>query len=467
MHLPITIKQLSKFTTHKDAITTKDGLTDGTVDIVIGTHALLADNIKFKNLGLVVIDEEQHFGVKQKEKLKKLKSNVHILSLSATPIPRTLQMSIIGLRDISIIATPPASRLPIKTNVMKFDPLVIREAILSEKARGGRVFYVTPRIAYLEDIQKKLGEIVPEAKCVIAHGAMSAAQLSEIMNDFYDGKYDVLISTIIIESGVDISIANTIIIDRAELFGLAQLYQVRGRVGRSNMQAYAYMLLSSTKPTKQALERLEAIKSLDTLGAGFSIASYDMDIRGYGNLVGEEQSGYVKDVGIELYQDMLKETIEAMQHETIVEDEWSPALNIGVSLQIPEKYVEDIGLRINLYKRIARLHNNEELEQFAYEMVDRFGPMPEEAMHLFEIMKLKVLAKSLYISKLDCGDKGMVISFRSPLPEEMTKLIIDLMGRNSHTLKLRPDGKLMVLIDCSERRIEVVRGFLEKLKMAE
>lgn len=443
---PINIKQLSKFTNKAEAKVIKENLKNGLVDIVIGTHALLAKDLVFKNLGLVIIDEEQHFGVAQKESLKLLKSNIHILSLSATPIPRTLQMAFADIKSLSLITSPPLDREPIKTFVMPYDAVIIREALLREKMKGGRSFYITPRVMYLDEIAEELTRIVPELKLVIAHGKVVANKLDTIMNDFYDGKFDILVTTNIIESGLDIPMANTIIIDRANMFGLSQLYQIRGRVGRSNSQAYAYLTTNNKKKiTHTAQKKLNIIQSLDMVGAGFSIANHDMDIRGHGNLLGEEQSGHIKEVGIELYQKMLADTIESLRSEVILQEDWSPVINTGVSVQIPEVYIKDITLRLNLYRKIAEINTIEDADLFAVEMADRFGPLPEEAQHLFAIIKLKKYAKLAHISRLDIGEKALVITFRNNRPLDYN-YIIDFIAQDKRA-KLRPDGKLLILIE--------------------
>ncbi|MGB1915768.1 MAG: transcription-repair coupling factor, partial [Paracoccaceae bacterium] len=349
--LPIEIRQLSRFVSKKTADKTRDEIQNGNVDIVVGTHALLAKNIKFKNLGLLIIDEEQHFGVQHKERLKQLRSDIHVLTLTATPIPRTLQLSLSGVRDLSIIATPPVDRLAIRTFISEFDFVTIREALLREKFRGGQSFYVVPRVADLEEIETFLREHVPEVSYVIAHGQMPPGELDNRMNAFYDGKFDVLLATTIVESGLDIPSANTIVVHRAEMFGLAQLYQIRGRVGRSKLRAYAYMTTKArTKLTTASEKRLKVLASLDALGAGFSLASQDLDIRGAGNLLGEEQSGQIRDVGYELYQSMLEETISKIRGGQIdvltsMDNQWSPQINLGVSVLIPETYVSDLDVR--------------------------------------------------------------------------------------------------------------------------
>ena len=339
---PVEVRQLSRFVGAKEAADTKSRMSDGSADIVIGTHALLAKNVRFKNLGLLVIDEEQHFGVSHKERLKALRSDVHVLTLTATPIPRTLQLSLTGVRDLSIIRTPPVDRLAIRTYVSEFDAITIREALLREHYRGGQSFYVVPRVADLPEIEEFLRDQVPEVSYVIANGQMAAGELDDRMNAFYDGKYDVLLATTIVESGLDIPTANTMVVHRADMFGLAQLYQIRGRVGRSKTRAYAYL---TTKPraklTDAAQKRLRVLGSLDSLGAGFTLASQDLDIRGAGNLLGEEQSGQMRDVGYELYQSMLEEAIAKIKAGELeglseADDQWAPQINLGVPVLIPD-----------------------------------------------------------------------------------------------------------------------------------
>lgn len=445
---PMRIEQLSKFTPKKQIKGIKEDLEAGKVDIIIGTHALLAKDVKFKNLGLIIVDEEQHFGVGQKERLKEIKSHAHILTLSATPIPRTLQLSLTGIKDLSIIATPPTDRLPIKTFVAPHDPLTIREAILREYYRGGRVFYVTPRTSYLDSIIEMLKEVVPEVKAQKAHGKIAAGELDAIMNDFYDAKFNVLVSTTIVESGLDIQNANTIIIDRAHMFGLSQLYQIRGRVGRSNAQAFAYLVYPQTSRLSDIAEkRLQILQSFENLGSGFSIASHDMDLRGYGNLVGEEQSGQVKEVGVELYQHMLEEAIKNLKDEVIETEnleEWSPNMNLGVSIQIPDSYIPDSSLRLSLYRRIAAISESQMLEDFAGELIDRFGNLPIEAEHLITIVKLKQMAKSAGIEKLDVGEKGILVTFRNNQPI-YPDAVMNFIAKNIGTVKLRENNKLLIL----------------------
>lgn len=464
--LPIRIAQLSKFTSRADIKSIKQGLAEGTIDIVIGTHALLAKDVGFKHLGLIIIDEEQHFGVGQKEKLKEIKKDSHILTLSATPIPRTLQMSLAGIKDLSIIATPPVDRLPIKTFVLPVDSVTIREAILREFYRGGKIFYVTPRSSYLDSIVEQIKETVPEVKVQKAHGQMGAAELDQIMNDFYDGKFDVLVSTTIVESGLDIQNANTIIVDRANMFGLSQLYQIRGRVGRGNSQAFAYLTYPyGVKLNDVAEKRLQILKSFDALGAGFSIASHDMDIRGYGNLVGEEQSGQIKEIGMELYQHMLEEAVSSLKSGTVEEEEgeWSPVLNIRLSVQIPVSYVPDSGLRISLYRRIAAITDPESLEDFAAELIDRFGPMPEETKHLIDVIRLKHLAKLANIEKMDLGEKAMVVSFKDNSPNFPDK-VMQYVSSNMGYVKFRDNQKLLISCDTAQFGIKEIEKVILALQ---
>src|SRR5688572_29410488 len=343
---PITVRQMSRLVTNKDMAETKDALKAGRVDIVIGTHALLSKSIEFANLGLLIVDEEQHFGVVQKERLKELRGDVHVLTLTATPIPRTLQLALTGIREMSLITTPPVDRLAIRTFVLPYDPVIVREAILREQFRGGQVFYVCPRIEDLDALAERIRKLVPEIKLVVAHGKMSPTQLENAMNAFYDRQYDILLSTNIIESGLDIPNANTMIMHRADMFGLAQLYQLRGRIGRAKLRGYAYLTTPPGKAlTETALRRLEVMQTLDQLGAGFTLASHDLDIRGAGNLLGDEQAGRVREGGVELYQHLLEEAVrEARGTEKVAAQDWTPQINIGMPVLIPESYVQDLNV---------------------------------------------------------------------------------------------------------------------------
>ena len=415
---PLELRQLSRFVGTKESNETREGLARGTVDIVIGTHAVLADQVKFKNLGLLVIDEEQRFGVGHKERLKQMRSDIHVLTLTATPIPRTLQLSLTGVRDLSIIATPPVDRLAIRTYVSEFDTIALREALLREHYRGGQSFFVVPRIRDIPEMESFLRDHVPEVSVVVAHGQMPAGELDDKMNAFYDGKYDVLLATTIVESGLDIPTANTMIIHRADMFGLSQLYQIRGRVGRSKTRAFAYL---TTKPrgklTATAEKRLRVLGSLDSLGAGFTLASQDLDIRGAGNLLGEEQSGQMRDVGYELYQQMLEDAIAKIRsgeaEANLNNDQWAPQINLGVSVLIPAVYVPDLDVRLGLYRRISTLATKVEMEGFAAELIDRFGPLPKEVNTLMLIVRIKAMCRKAGISKLDGGPKGATIQFHN------------------------------------------------------
>jgi transcription-repair coupling factor (superfamily II helicase) len=447
---PLKVRQLSRFVDTKEAKQTKADLAEGTVDIVVGTHALLAESIRFKRLGLVIVDEEQHFGVVHKERLKNLKADVHVLTLTATPIPRTLQLALSGVRDLSLITTPPIDRLAVRTFVTPFDPLVIREALLREHYRGGQSFFVAPRIADLNDAMEFLKATVPEVKPAMAHGQMAPTVLEEVMTAFYERQVDVLVSTNIVESGLDIPTANTLVVQRADMFGLSQLYQLRGRIGRSKARAYAYLTTPAEKKlTDTATRRLEVLQSLDQLGAGFSVASHDMDIRGAGNLLGEEQSGHVREVGIELYQEMLEEAVSSMKdgdEAGSIADEWSPTINLGASVLIPEDYVADLNVRMSLYRRLSAIATREEIDRFAAELIDRFGPLPEEVKHLLEIVFIKQLAKAAGVEKIDAGPKGGTVSFRGNAFAQPLKLV-QFIAQHSGAMKVRPDQKVVVTRD--------------------
>jgi transcription-repair coupling factor (superfamily II helicase) len=418
----IKIAQLSRMVSTSEAKKVKKDLEEGKIDIVIGTHSLLNKNIQFNKLGLLVVDEEQHFGVIQKERLKEIRSAVHILTLSATPIPRTLQMSLNGIKDLSIISTPPIDRIAIRNYVIPYDFVIVREAILREYQRGGRVFFVVPRIQDINLLHEKLSKQIPEVKIEIAHGQMPSANLDKIMNNFYDGKFDVLLSTTIIESGIDIAAANTMIIYKSEYFGLSQLYQLRGRVGRGKIRGYCYFTTKNNKLSEIAKKKLQVIQNLDALGAGFSIASHDMDIRGSGNILGDEQSGHIKETGAELYQSMLNEAINELksnstktnQNEIKLEKEdYITQIKLGISLLIPEEYIEDIATRMNFYKRISNINNQEEREQIYVEIIDRFGKMPQEVENLLQVAYLKNLCKKANIEKLEKNSQGILISFKN------------------------------------------------------
>ncbi|MGJ8622435.1 MAG: transcription-repair coupling factor [Yoonia sp.] len=459
---PVNVRPLSRFVSAKDANLTREGLAKGTVDIVVGTHALLAKGVKFKNLGLLVIDEEQKFGVQHKERLKQLRTDVHVLTLTATPIPRTLQLSLSGVRDLSIIGTPPIDRLAIRTYVSEFDTITVREALLREHYRGGQSFVVVPRISDMAEMEEFLKTQVPEVSYISATGQMAAGELDDRMNAFYDGKYDVLLATTIVESGLDIPTANTMIVWRADMFGLSQLYQIRGRVGRSKTRAYAYL---TTKPrqklTDAAQKRLRVLGSIDTLGAGFTLASQDLDIRGAGNLLGEEQSGQMREVGYELYQQMLEDQINAIrsgQAEGIIDDgQWAPQINLGVPVLIPDDYVPDLDVRLGLYRRLSDLTTKVELEGFAAELIDRFGTLPREVNTLMLVVRIKAMCKRAGIAKLDAGPKGATIQFHND-KFASPKGLVEFIGAQKGMAKVK-DNKIVVRRDWDRERDKIQGAF--------
>jgi len=464
---PFRIAQLSRFVSVKDAAQTKEEMREGRVDIIIGTHAMLAKDIAFKHLGLMIIDEEQHFGVKQKERLKQFRSEVHVLTLTATPIPRTLQLALAGVRELSLITTPPIDRLAVRTFVLPYDPLVVREAIMREHFRGGQVYYVCPRIEDLAELESSLRELVPEVKFVTAHGRLGAGALEDVMTAFDAGQYDVLLATNIVESGLDIPNANTLLIHRADMFGLSQLYQLRGRVGRGKQRGYAYF----TYPVQQALsetaqKRLEVIQTLDQLGAGFQLASHDMDIRGSGNLLGEEQSGHIREVGVELYQQMLEEAVAAARAGGVEQgrQDWMPQINLGVPVLIPETYVADLHVRLGLYRRVAELADQSEIDAFAAELSDRFGRLPEEVENLLHVIAVKQICKQAQIERVDVGPKGAVLTFHNNQFSDPLKLITWL-NQQSGTAKMRPDQKLVLVRawDAPDERLRGLRQSLNQL----
>jgi transcription-repair coupling factor (superfamily II helicase) len=465
--LPVKVAHASRLVSNKDLAEVKEGLKTGTIDIVVGTHALLGKQIEFKRLGLLIIDEEQHFGVGHKERLKKLKEDVHVLTLSATPIPRTLQLALTGVRELSLITTPPVDRLAVRTYIAPFDPVIIRDALRRERYRGGQSFYVAPRISDLDDIAEFLREAVPELTFAKASGQLPPGELEDIMSAFYEGKYDVLLSTAIVESGLDLPNANTLIVHRADMFGLAQLYQLRGRVGRSKARAYAYFTIPVGKVlTEAADKRLKVLQSLDSLGAGFSLASHDLDIRGAGNLLGEEQSGHIREVGFELYQSMLEEAVASMKGGDLEAEteQWSPTISLGTSVLIPEAYVADLQLRLGLYRRLSTLETREEIDNFASELIDRFGPLPEEVEHLLDVMEIKGLCRQAGVAQVDAGPRGAVVAFyRSQFanPEGLIQFVQASRG----LIKVQPDQKLVFRAewDLPAQRLKGVRGFIGEL----
>ena len=443
---PIEIGRLSRLVPPKEAKETREGIAAGKTDIVIGTHAILAKGVEFKNLGLVIVDEEQRFGVTHKERLKSLRSDVHVLTLTATPIPRTLQMAMSGLRELSVIQTPPVDRLAVRTYVMPWDPVVVREALLREHYRGGQTYFVAPRVADLPDLEQFLRDEVPEVNFVTAHGQMAPTEVEEKMSAFYDRKYDVLLSTTIVESGLDIPSANTLIVHRADRFGLAQLYQLRGRVGRAKTRAYSYLTTPATRTVTEAADkRLQVLANLESLGAGFQLASHDLDIRGAGNLLGDEQSGHIKEVGFELYQSMLEEAIlEARSGGKLKADEgFSPQITVDAPILIPDEYVPDLDLRMGLYRRMNEFEAPAEIEPFAAELIDRFGRLPAEVDNLLKVIEIKLNCRKACVVKLDIGAKGALVHFHNNHFPDLEGLIA-YVQRLKGTAKLRPDSKLVI-----------------------
>ncbi|AKM07141.1 transcription-repair coupling factor [Pelagerythrobacter marensis] len=445
---PLRIGRLSRLVPAREMAETREGLAAGQVDIVVGTHAILSKTTKFRDLGLVIVDEEQRFGVTHKEKLKQLRADVHVLTLTATPIPRTLQMAMSGLRELSTIQTPPVDRLAVRTYVMEWDDMVMREALLREHHRGGQSFIVVPRISDMEQVSDWLHEHVPEVKFVAAHGQMSATEIEERMSAFYEGKYDVLLSTTIVESGLDLPSANTIIIHRADIFGLAQLYQLRGRVGRAKLRAYAYLTYEKDVALSEVAEkRLKVLGDLDSLGAGFQLASHDLDIRGAGNLLGDEQSGHIREVGFELYQSMLEDAILAAKAGDAGlergDGPLSPQITVDAPIMIPEDYVPDLAVRMALYRRLNDAKDKAEIEAMAAEMIDRFGPLPDATANLVKLIEIKHQAIEANISKIDVGARGTLVTFHNDDFPDPAGLLA-YVERLKDTAKLRPDMKLVI-----------------------
>ncbi len=467
--LPVTVAQLSRMVTAKEANAVRKGLAEGTINIVVGTHALLAKSVAFADLGMLIVDEEQHFGVAHKERLKQMRADVHVLTLTATPIPRTLQLALTGVREMSLIATPPVDRLAVRTFIMPFDSVVVREAIQRERFRGGQIFCVVPRIEDLGRMAERLAEIVPEARTVQAHGRLAPTELERVMTEFGDGRYDILLSTNIVESGLDMPAVNTLIIHRADMFGLGQLYQLRGRVGRGKQRGYAYLTWPQMHKLSAAAEkRLTVMQTLDALGAGFTLASHDLDIRGAGNLLGEEQTGHIREVGIELYQQMLEDAvseIRAGEGRKRAEDrDWTPNISLGLPVLIPETYVTDLPARLGLYRRIGALASDAETEAMAAELTDRFGPLPAEVENLLQVVALKRACRTVGVEKLDAGPKGMVLGFRGNAFSNPAGLVAWLSSKGG-TMRLRPDHKLAIVRDMDlAERLRMARDTLGRLQ---
>ncbi|MFM8455078.1 MAG: transcription-repair coupling factor [Gammaproteobacteria bacterium] len=466
---PIRIAQLSRFKTKKEQSLAIEELAAGKIDIVIGTHKLIQADIQYKHLGLVIIDEEHRFGVRQKDQFKALRANVHMLTLTATPIPRTLNMALSGIRDLSIIATPPARRLSVKTFVRPYESALISEAIQRELHRGGQVYYLHNSVDTIQNCFEKLEKLLPEAKIALAHGQMRERELERIMSDFYHKRFNVLICTTIIETGIDIPTANTIIIERADKFGLAQLHQLRGRVGRSHHQAYAFCLLpAEQKIGPDAQKRLEALEQLEDLGSGFTLATHDLEIRGAGELLGDEQSGRMQEIGYQLYMDMLERAVKALQQgEAFTPESMSQNKTLEIDIQIPafipQAYVPDVNTRLVLYKRISSMVSEQDLVNLRFEFEDRFGVLPKAAENLFNLGHLRLFAESLKVAKIDGGDKSLRIEFKSNPLIDIKKLIA-LVQTQSRIYQLDPLQRLKIIKETApENRIEVLRNTLQAL----
>lgn len=460
------IALLSRMVSTKEADRVKEDLSAGKVNIIIGTHSLLSEKIQFKNLALLIVDEEQKFGVKQKERLKQIKENVHVLTLTATPIPRTLQMALTGVRELSLITTAPIDRLAVKTFILPYDPVVIRDALMREHYRGGQSFYVCPRIADIAELEKDLRALVPELKIVVAHGQMSAEEMEDRMSAFYEGAFDILLSTNIVESGLDIPNANTMIIHRSEMFGLAQLYQLRGRIGRSKQRAYAYLTFETNKKlTKSAEQRLHAIEQLNTLGAGFQLASHDLDIRGAGNLLGEEQSGHIREIGIELYQQMLEEAVATVREGGSAEplEHFAPHINLGMPVLIPDTYIPDLDLRLSIYRRIADLNDKTEIDAYAAELIDRFGPLPSDVENLLQLVEIKQLCRLAGVERIEAGPKGAVAALHATSKIDLPKLV-QYIQKQAGTVKIRKEDQKLVYMRAWDELPQRVRGVHKILK---
>ncbi|MDP2690456.1 MAG: transcription-repair coupling factor, partial [Deltaproteobacteria bacterium] len=447
---PVSVEALSRFRTKKEQKEIVERLREGKVDIVIGTHRLLGKDIEFKDLGLIVIDEEHRFGVSHKEKLKQMRKKVDVLTLTATPIPRTLHMSLASIRELSIINTPPEDRLAIKTNVIRFDEGVIAEAIERELNRGGQVFFVHNRIHSMPAVEEFLRRAVPRARLAHAHGQMNEAELEKKMLGFVNHEFDVLLSTAIIESGLDIPAANTIIINRADRFGLAELYQLRGRVGRSRHRAYAYFICPSmAELTDDARKRIEVIRELAEPGSGFKIATYDLEIRGAGELLGTAQSGQIAAVGFEMYTALLEEAVREMKGETVAE-EVEPEITLGISSFIPEDYIPDVRQRLGFYKRLSSVSSEDEIYSIKEELVDRYGEIPAYVDNLVQTMELKLLLKRLRARELTQKGKRLYLTFMSQAGTDSGRRIIeralDMVSREPKRYRLAPDSRFIVFL---------------------
>ncbi|MGL5697787.1 MAG: transcription-repair coupling factor, partial [Kluyvera sp.] len=467
---PVRIEMLSRFRSAKEQTQILQEAAEGKIDILIGTHKLLQSDVKLRDLGLLIVDEEHRFGVRHKERIKAMRADVDILTLTATPIPRTLNMAMSGMRDLSIIATPPARRLAVKTFVREYDNLVVREAILRETLRGGQVYYLFNDVENIQKAADKLAELVPEARIAIGHGQMRERELERVMNDFHHQRFNVLVCTTIIETGIDIPTANTIIIERADHFGLAQLHQLRGRVGRSHHQAYAWLLTPHPKAmTTDAQKRLEAIASLEDLGAGFALATHDLEIRGAGELLGEDQSGQMETIGFSLYMELLENAVDALKEgrEPSLEDLTSQQTEVELRMPslLPDDYIPDVNTRLSFYKRIASARSESELEEIKVELIDRFGLLPDPARNLLDIARLRQQAQKLGIRKLEGNEKGGVIEFAEKNHVNPTWLI-GLLQKQPQHYRLDGPTRLKFFQELGERktRMDWVRQFMRQLE---
>jgi len=469
---PVKIAELSRFRTGKEVKAALEGIADGTVDIVVGTHKLLSSDCKFARLGLLVIDEEHRFGVRHKEAMKALRAEVDVLTLTATPIPRTLGMALEGLRDLSVIATAPQRRLAIKTFVRSEGNSVIREAVLRELKRGGQVYFLHNEVDTIQNRKQKLEELLPEARIAVAHGQMPERELEHVMRDFVAQRHNLLLCSTIIETGIDVPTANTIVIARADKFGLAQLHQLRGRVGRSHHQAYAYLMVPDTEGlSKQAAQRLDAIQQMEELGSGFYLAMHDLEIRGAGEVLGENQSGNMLEVGFQLYNDMLSEAVRSLKAGR-EPDLLSPLggmfgatteVNLHAPALLPDAYCGDVHVRLNLYKRLATAAKPEAIDALLEEITDRFGKLPAQGQNLFDTHRLRVLARPFGVLKIDAGPKLMNIIFRPNPPIEALK-IIELVQKN-RVIKLAGNDKLRIEREIADvpGRVQFIRDVLRNL----
>jgi transcription-repair coupling factor (superfamily II helicase) len=467
-NLPIRVEVLSRFKSAKEQKQILADVADGKVDIVVGTHKLITSDIQFKDLGLLVVDEEHRFGVRQKEKVKAMRADVDILTLTATPIPRTLNMAMSGMRDLSIIATPPARRLSIKTFVREKDDAVVREAVLREIMRGGQVYFLHNNVETIDKVAADLAALIPEARVVTAHGQMRERELEKVMNDFYHQRFNLLVCTTIIETGIDVPTANTIIMDRADRLGLAQLHQLRGRVGRSHHQAYAYLLTPHPKAlSKDAVKRLDAIASLEDLGAGFTLATHDLEIRGAGELLGDEQSGQIQSVGFTLYMEMLEQAVEALKEgkEPSLDDLLREQTEVEMRLPalLPDDYIPDVNTRLSMYKQIASVESDSELAELKVDLIDRFGVLPDATKNLLKVSELKLDAAKLKVKKIEAHEKGGYIEFY-PDADINPAFLVKLLQSQPKQFGMEGPTKFKFVLPLVDRRerLKFVKNMLDE-----